>query len=96
MIETPDPIEFDPAEVLDTPEAIAAYLEAAFEGNDPKRISRALGVIARAKGMSAVAREAGVRRETLYKALSEDSDPRLSTFIGVMDALGLKLAPSAA
>lgn len=84
--------DFDAAEVLDTPDAIAAYLEAAFEGGDANRMKNALGVVARAKGVSKIATDAGVRRETLYKALSEDGDPRLSTFLGVINALGLKLA----
>jgi probable addiction module antidote protein len=82
---------WDPAEHLATPEAQIAYLEAVLEDGDPKVIASALGAIARARGMSKVAREAGVTRPALYKALSEDGDPRLSTLLGVVKALGLKL-----
>ena len=81
---------WDPAEFLTSDEAVAAYLEAAFEDGDPKMIAVALGDIAKAKGMSAIAREAGVTREALYKSLSDRGDPKLSTLIGVMKALGLR------
>lgn len=82
--------KWDVAEFLTSDEAIAAYLEAAFEDGDPKMIAVALGDIAKAKGMSAIAREAGVTREALYKSLSDKGDPKLSTLIGVMKALGLR------
>lgn len=72
------------------------YLEAAFEDGDPALIAAALGDVARAMGMTQLAGRAGVTREALYKALSADGDPRLSTFLGVMKALGLKLRPHAA
>lgn len=72
-------------------EVIFSYIEAAFENGDPATIKQALGNLARARGMTATARSAGVTREALYKALSIDGDPRLSTLIGVMRALGLKL-----
>ncbi|MFP5235804.1 MAG: addiction module antidote protein [Acidobacteriota bacterium] len=88
--------KWDPAEYLDNPKAIVAYLEAAFEDGDPALIAAALGDIARAKGMTQLAAEAGVTREALYKALSPNGDPRLSTFLGVMKALGIKLKPRAA
>lgn len=87
---------WDPAEFLESPEAIAAYLEAAFELGDPALITAALGDVARAMGMTQLAAEAGVTREALYKALSPTGDPRLSTFLGVMKALGIKLTPHAA
>jgi probable addiction module antidote protein len=87
---------FDPAEYLDTPGRIAAYLRVVFEDGDPSLIAAALGDIARAKGMTQLAAEAGVTREALYKALSATGDPRLSTFLGVMKALGIKLTPRAA
>ena len=87
---------WDPAEYLSTPSRIAAYLEAAFEEGDPALIATALGDIARAKGMTQLAAEAGVTREALYKALSPTGDPRLSTFLGVVKALGIKLTPHAA
>ena len=82
---------WDPAERLTSPEAIAAYLEAVFEEGDPALIAAALGDVARARGMTEVARAAGVTRDTLYKALSKDGDPRLSTLLGVTKALGLKI-----
>jgi probable addiction module antidote protein len=82
---------WDPAERLTSPEAIAAYLEAAFEEGDPALIAAALGDIARARGMTEVSRAAGVTRNTLYKALTKDGDPRLSTLLGVTKALGLKI-----
>jgi probable addiction module antidote protein len=87
---------WDPAEYLTTPGRIAAYLDAAFEDGDPALIAKAVGDIARAKGMTQLAAEAGVTREALYKALSPNGDPRLSTFLGVMKALGIKLKPRAA
>jgi probable addiction module antidote protein len=87
---------WDPAEYLDSPEAIAAYLEAAFEDGDPALIAAALGDVARAKGMTQLAADAGVTRDALYKALSAEGDPRLSSFLGVMKALGIKLKPHAA
>jgi probable addiction module antidote protein len=87
---------YDSADYLDSPEAIAAYIEAAFEDGEPALITHALGVVARAKGMSQLARDAGVTREALYKALTADGDPKLSTFIGVMKALGMRLTARAA
>ena len=83
--------KWDGSEFLRTDEEIAAYIEAALEDGDPRVIAHALGNIARAKGMTAVAKEAGVTREALYHSLTEIGDPRLSTVVGVMKALGLKL-----
>ncbi|CAN7398129.1 putative addiction module antidote protein [Phyllobacterium sp. LjRoot231] len=88
--------KWDSADYLGSPEAIAAYLEAAFEDGDPKVITHALGTVARAKGMTELARNTGVTREALYKALSEKGDPRLTTLLSVMKALGLKLTAAAA
>jgi probable addiction module antidote protein len=85
---------WDPSEYLESPESIAAYLEAAFEDGDPSLIAAALGDIARAMGMTQLAAKAGVTREALYKALSPTGDPRLSTFLGVMKALGWVPHPS--
>ncbi|MRX50617.1 putative addiction module antidote protein [Paracoccus sp. S-4012] len=82
---------FDAADYLGDSEAQAAFIEAAFETGDAAYVARALGVVARAQGMTKVATEAGVTREALYKALSENGDPRLSTFFGVAKALGLKI-----
>jgi probable addiction module antidote protein len=83
--------EFDIQNYLKTPEQQAAYIEAALEENDPAFLAKALGDVARARGMTQVAKDAGVTREALYRALSETGDPRLSTFMGVLNALGLKL-----
>lgn len=83
---------WDVAEHLDSPEMIAAYLEAVLEEDDPKLLQAALGDIARARGMTAIAQEAGVTRDALYKGLSETGDPRLSTLMGVVKALGLHLS----
>ena len=88
--------KWDPTEYLNTPESIAAYLEAAFDDGDPALIATALGDIARAIGMTQLASQTGVTREALYKALSPNGDPRLSTLLGVVKALGLKLTPRAA
>jgi probable addiction module antidote protein len=93
---TTETAPWDSAEFLDTPESIAAYLEAAFEDGDPTVITHAMGVVARAKGMTQLAKEAGVTREALHKALSAEGDPKLSTFLGVLKALGLKLKAEAA
>lgn len=87
---------WDSAELLDTPEAIVAYLEAALEDEDAAMLTHALGVVARAKGMTKIADDAGVTREALYKALSADGDPKLSTLFGVLKALGLRLDIKAA
>ena len=82
---------WDPAEHLKNDEDIAAYLNAAFEDGDPALIAAALGDIARAKGMTNVARSAGLGRDSLYKALSPDGRPELATVMKVVQALGLKL-----
>jgi probable addiction module antidote protein len=83
---------FDTADYLQTEEAVAAYLDAAFEEGDPALITHALGVAARAQGMARIAREAGLSRESLYRALSPEGNPELSTVLRVMKALGLRLA----
>jgi len=82
---------WDPTQFLTSDEAIQEYLEIAFEDGDTKDIAIALGNIAKAKGMTSVAKEAGITREALYKSLSEKGDPKLSTLLGVMKALGLQL-----
>jgi probable addiction module antidote protein len=82
---------FDPANYLETEEDIFYYLEAAMEGNDPKHIARALGNVARSKGMSEIAKKSGLGRQALYRALSEDGNPTLETLLGVLNALGLQL-----
>jgi probable addiction module antidote protein len=85
---------WDPAEHLETEEDIAAYLEAAFEEGDSSLIAAALGDIARAKGMAQVAHNAGLGRESLYKALSPEGNPEFATIMKVVNALGLKLHAS--
>ena len=89
---------YDVAEHLRTPEEMAAYLEASMEeaDGDAAFIAKALGDIARAKGMSQVACDAGLSRESLYKALSGDRNPSLDTVLRVVDALDLKLRAEAA
>lgn len=82
---------FDPAEHLQTEEDILFYLEAAMEGNDPKHIASALGDVARSQGMSEIARKAGVGRQALYNALSENGNPTLETLTSVLSVLGLQL-----
>jgi probable addiction module antidote protein len=86
-------VPYDVAEQLRTPEEMAAYLDAWLEEapDDAAGIARALGDIARAKGMSQVARDAGLSRESLYKALSETDNPSFATVLKVARALGLKL-----
>lgn len=84
--------KFDIQDHLRTPEDRAAYLDAAFEDGDPALIANALGDIARAIGMSDIARESGISREGLYKALSEKGDPKLSTLLKVTRAMGLQFS----
>lgn len=85
----------DATNYLETEEDIAAYLQAAFEDGDPRLIAAALGYVARAKGMTRIAREAGLGRESLYKALSPDGNPEFATVLKVLRALGLRLHTSA-
>ena len=85
---------YDTADYLKNDEDIAAYLEAVMEegGNDPAYIVHALGVVARAQNMSKLARDAGMSREGLYKALSGTGNPSFSTVVKVADALGLRIS----
>jgi probable addiction module antidote protein len=83
---------WDPAEHLETPEDIAAYIEATLEGGfDAAFLASVLGDVARSKGATEIARKAGISRDTLYKSLTREGDPRLSTLAGVLDALGLSM-----
>jgi probable addiction module antidote protein len=86
---------WDVTEHLKTEEDMAAYLEAALEDGDPALVAAALGDIARAKGMSQIARETGLGRESLYKALSPDGNPEFSTVLKVVRALGIRLHATA-
>jgi probable addiction module antidote protein len=81
----------DAAEYLETEADIAAYLQAALEDGDPSVVVHALGNIARARGMSQTARRAGLRRESLYKALSPEGNPEFATVLKVVQALGIQL-----
>ena len=92
MIMAIETVPFDPAEHLGSAEGQAELLADAFASGDPSYIANALGIVARARGMTAVAKEAGVTREALYKALRPDGDPRLSTLLGVTKALGMKIS----
>ena len=93
MKKTTATTRYDVAEHLRTPEEMAAYLEACLEeaDGDAAFVAKALGDIARAKGMSQVARDAGLSRESLYKALSGDRSPDFDTILRVLNALGLRL-----
>jgi len=82
---------WDAADHLDTKEDMAAYLEAALEEGDPQLIAAVLGDIARARGMTQIARETGLGRESLYKALSTEGNPEFATVLKVIKALGLRL-----
>lgn len=90
-------LPWDPAEHLETEADMAEYLQAALEEGDPALVAAALGDIARAKGMTQLARDTGLGRESLYKALSPSGNPEFATVMKVVAALGLKLhaAPAA-
>jgi probable addiction module antidote protein len=83
--------KYDTARYLKTERDVVGYLEAAFEDGHPLVIAAALGDVARARGMSAIARKTGLSRESLYKALAPKGNPQLSTFLSVLRALGLTL-----
>lgn len=83
---------YDPAEFIDSPEAEAFLLADAFATGDAGYIAHALGIIAKSRGIAHVAREAGISRPTLYKAISGEGDPKLSTLLGLMKALGLTIS----
>jgi len=82
---------YDPAEDLNSDEAIATFMAEAFESGDAGYIAHALGVVARAKGMTQIAKETGLSREQLYRSFSESGNPTLKTTIAVMKALGIEL-----
>jgi len=87
--------KWDAAEHLKTEADMIVYLEAALEEGDPALVAAVLGDIARAKGLSGIARRAGVGRESLYKALSAKGNPELATILKVVKALGLRLHATA-
>ncbi|MGQ0672078.1 MAG: addiction module antidote protein [Hyphomicrobium sp.] len=83
---------FDPAEYLDDEDAIAAYLDEALATDNAAFIADAIGVVARARGMTQIAKDAGLTRESLYKALSSDGNPEFATILKVLRAMGLRLS----
>jgi len=90
-VKASDLTEFDPAEYLDSDEAVAEYLSAVLAGNDPALLAAALGDIARARGMSDIAKSTWLAREALYKALRPGAQPRFDTVSRVCAALGVRL-----
>jgi len=86
---------YDPAEDLGSSKAIAVFMAEAFETNDPAYIAHALGVVARAKGMSEIASRTGLSREQLYRSFSTKGNPTLKTTLAVMKALNIKLTAKA-
>lgn len=91
MTTKPATLPWDPAEHLQSDADMAAYLEAALEVADSALVAACLGDIARAKGMTQLARETGLGRESLYKALSPSGNPEFATILKVITALGLRL-----
>jgi len=87
---------FDPAEYLEDEASCTSYLNSAFESGDPAVIADALGVIARAKGMTSVAKKTDLGRESLYKSLSKEGNPEFATIIKVMNSLGMQLTTKSA
>lgn len=87
---------WDASKHLDSDEAVAAFLEAAFEIGDPKVMTAAIGEVAKSRGMTEIARKSGLSRESLYRALSNDGNPAMGTVLKVLQALGMKLSVTAA
>lgn len=85
---------WDASEHLDSEEMVFAYINAALEDGDPALIAAALGDVAKARGMTEIARSAGLSRESLYRALSRDGNPEFGTVMKVMKVLGIGLAAS--
>ena len=88
----PKTTRFDAADYLDTEERQVAYIAAALESGDADFVRDALGLVARARGMSEIAKSAGLNRESLYKALGETGNPEFSTVMRIVRALGLRLS----
>lgn len=86
--------EFDPVEYLDTEEGIEEFMLAAFETGDPAFIAKSLGVVAKTRNISKLAREVGMSRSALYRALSGEGNPEFATIAKVMHALGMELTVS--
>jgi probable addiction module antidote protein len=87
---------YDTAEYLDSERKIAAYMDAVLEQGDPSLVTHALGVAARARGMAQIARDTGLSRESLYRALSAEGNPELGTVLKVLKALGVRLSAAPA
>lgn len=87
---------FDAEAYLETHELQHAFLSEALQSGDVAHIKHALNIVTRARGVAQTAKDAGVTREALYKAFSENGDPKLSTFFGVLNALGVKVSAEAA
>lgn len=84
--------EFDPASVLETKKDMAIFLAEAMKTGDARYIASAIGVVARAKGMTEIAKETGLSREQLYKSFSENGNPTLKTTLAVLSTLGVTLS----
>lgn len=84
--------KFDVVDFLDSDEALVEYLNVALETNDPKYFTRALGNVARAKGMSSISEDTGLGRQSLYRALSGEGNPRIDTLFKVLESLDIRLA----
>ena len=87
--------DFDPSAFLDEDEVVAEYLTAALEEDNPEVFLAAVGHVAKARGMTAIAKSAGLGRESLYKALTPGAKPRYDTVLKVLQSLGVKLSVSA-
>lgn len=84
--------DYDPADALKSDEAIELFLADAFETGNSAYIAKAIGVVARSKGMATIARETGLSREQLYRSMSESGNPTLATTIAVLKAVGFQLS----
>ena len=84
--------KFDVVDFLDSDEALVEYLNVALETNDPKYFTKALGNVARAKGMSFISEDTGLGRQSLYRALSGEGNPRMDTLFKVLESLDIRLA----
>ena len=88
---TKQTVKFDPLDFFKTKEDIDELLQDAFDSQDPKYIARAVGIAAKARGMSSVASQSNLNREQLYKSLSDKGNPTLTTLVQVLSSLGYKL-----
>jgi probable addiction module antidote protein len=86
----------DPTRYLETDQDIAEFLDAVLEDGDPATIADSIGIVARARGMTQLARETGLSRESLYRALNREGNPELATIMKVLGALGVRLRATVA